>query len=40
MTTSDRSVVLDQQAPADRFGWNVLLQHIRRRLRCRLLGEL
>ena len=36
----DRSVWLDQQALADRLGWDVVLQHIRRRLRCQQCGRL
>ena len=30
----DRSVALDKDRLADRYGWDVLLQDIRRRLRC------
>ena len=36
----DRSVELNHQALADRCGWDVLLQHIRRRLRCQLSQRL
>ncbi len=35
----DRSVALDHQAVADRWGWGVLLQDIRRRLRCEKCGR-
>ena len=36
--TCDRSVELDHQALAGRCGWDVLLQNIRRRLRCEKCG--
>ena len=35
----DRSVTLDHQALADRFGRDVLLEDIRRRLRCQQCGR-
>ncbi len=35
----DRSVALDTQGLADRWGWNVLLQDIRRRLKCQECGR-
>ena len=35
----DRSVLLDQQALADRYGWDVLLEELRRRLRCAKRGR-
>ncbi len=35
----DRSVVLDHQALADRWGWEVLLTEVRRRLRCQQRGQ-
>ena len=35
----DRSVLLNQQALADRWGWDVQLQDIRRRLRCQACGR-
>ena len=35
----DRSVALNHQALADRCGWDVLLQDIRRRLRCDTCGR-
>ena len=35
----DRSRVLDQDALAARFGWDVLVQDIRRRVRCARCGQ-
>ncbi len=35
----DRSVLLDKQALADRYGEDVLLEDIRRRLTCRQCGH-
>ena len=35
----DRSVTLDHQTLADRWGSDVLLEDIRRRLRCRECGR-
>ncbi len=35
----DRSVALDHQALADRWGWEVLIGDIRRRLRCEQCGR-
>ncbi len=35
----DRSVVLDKDALADRYGWDVLLEDIRRRLKCQRCGR-
>ncbi len=35
----DRSVPLDKDQLADRYGWDVPLDHIRRRLRCRRCGR-
>ena len=37
--TCDRSVALDKDALADRYGWDVLLEDIRRRLRCERCGR-
>ena len=37
--TGDRSVRLDKDALADRYGWDVLLEDIRRRLKCRQCGH-
>ena len=37
--TCNRSVVLDKDALADRYGWDVLLEDIRRRLRCQQCGR-
>ena len=35
----DRSVLLEHQALADRWGWDVPIQDIRRRLRCDTCGR-
>ena len=35
----DRSIALDKRALADRWGWNVLLEELRRRLRCEKCGR-
>ena len=37
--TCDRSVALDKDALADRYGWDVLLEDIRRRLTCQQCGR-
>ena len=35
----DRSVVLNKDALADRYGWDVLLEDVRRRLKCQQRGR-
>ncbi len=35
----DRSVVLDKDQLANRYGWDVLLEDIRRRLKCQRCGR-
>ena len=35
----DRSVVLDKSQLADRYGWDVRLEDIRRRLKCQQCGR-
>ena len=37
--TCGRSVPLDHEALARRFGWDVLLEDIRRRLKCQRCGR-